>query len=412
MRLMSSRSPWIWAHPEWPHLRYDPAALAPALARAHSLHGQMLGRAQAIGLNETHPVALAALSDEMMATAAIEGERLALEVVRSSVMRRLGLPGPSPSDRHVEGLLDVISDAWSGFDQALDTDRLCRWQAALFPGGISGLRRIAVGRYREHPDPMQIVSGPPGREQVHYEAPPSGDVPEQMLHFLQWFNQTVPEPRPEPREWPLGDGLARAAMAHLWFESIHPFEDGNGRIGRAIVDLALAQHGPRQVRLHSLSRQLLKSRAAYYDALNRAQRSSCDVTDWVHWFVTQCADAYLSAVRIIDQAIEKRRFWEQHPSHTLPDRQRKVLQRLLDDGDGGFLGGLNADKYMKMTGVSKATATRDLSQMVLAGQLRSHGQGKAIRYYIRVPGWTHGLASDPAPTAPTAPPEPLSPEAP
>jgi len=412
---MSSRSSWIWAHPEWPHLRYDPAALAPALARAHSLHGQMLGRAQAIGLNETHPVALAALSDEMMATAAIEGERLTLEVVRSSVMRRLGLPGPSPSDRHVEGLLDVISDAWSGFDQALDTDRLCRWQAALFPGGISGLRRIAVGRYREHPDPMQIVSGPPGREQVHYEAPPSGDVPEQMQHFLQWFNQTVPEPRPEPREWPLGDGLARAAMAHLWFESIHPFEDGNGRIGRALVDLAMAQHGPREVRLHSLSRQLLKSRAAYYDALNRAQRGSCDVTDWVHWFVTQCADAYLSAVRIIDQAIEKRRFWEQHPSHTLPDRQRKVLQRLLDDGDGGFLGGLNADKYMKMTGVSKATATRDLSQMVLAGQLRSHGQGKAIRYYIRVPGWTHGLASDPAPTAPTAPtapPEPLSPEAP
>lgn len=409
---MSSRSSWIWAHPEWPHLRYDPAALAPALARAHSLHGQMLGRAQAIGLNETHPVALAALSDEMMATAAIEGERLALEVVRSSVMRRLGLPGPSPSDRHVEGLLDVISDAWSGFDQALDTDRLCRWQAALFPGGISGLRRIAVGRYREHPDPMQIVSGPPGREQVHYEAPPSGDVPEQMQHFLRWFNQTVPEPRPEPREWPLGDGLARAAMAHLWFESIHPFEDGNGRIGRALIDLAMAQHGPREVRLHSLSRQLLKSRAAYYDALNRAQRGSCDVTDWVHWFVTQCADAYLSAVRIIDQAIEKRRFWEQHPSHTLPDRQRKVLQRLLDDGDGGFLGGLNADKYMKMTGVSKATATRDLSQMVLAGQLRSHGQGKAIRYYIRVPGWTHGLASDPAPTAPTAPPEPLSPEAP
>ena len=393
---MSSRSPWIWAHPEWPHLRYDPAALAPALARAHSLHGQMVGRAQAIGLNETHPVALAALSDEMMATAAIEGERLALEVVRSSVMRRLGLPGPPPTDRHVEGLLDVISDAWSGFDQVLDTDRLCRWQAALFPGGTSGLRRIAVGRYREHLDPMQIVSGPPGREQVHFEAPPSADVPGQMQQFLQWFNKTAPQPRHDLGEWPLGDGLARAAMAHLWFESIHPFDDGNGRIGRAIVDLALAQHGPREVRLHSLSRQLLKSRAAYYDALNRAQRGSCDVTDWVHWFVTQCADAYLSAVRIIDQAIEKRRFWEQHPSHTLPDRQRKVLQRLLDDGDGGFLGGLNADKYMKMTGVSKATATRDLSQMVLAGQLRSHGQGKAIRYYIQVPGWTHGLASDPA----------------
>lgn len=398
MRLMSTHPAWIWAHPEWPHLRYDLASLAPALARAHSLRGQMLGMTQAIGLGETHPVALDALSGELVATAAIEGERLTLEVVRSSVMRRLGLPGPLPTDRHVEGLLDVISDAWSGFDQALDEDRLCRWQSALFPGGTTGLRRIAVGRYREHADPMQIVSGSPGREQIHYEAPPSVEVPGQMQQFLQWFNDTAPPQESAPEATPPGEGLARAAIAHLWFESIHPFEDGNGRLGRAIVDLALAQQRPRGVRLHSLSRQLLKSRSAYYDALNRAQRGSCDVTDWVHWFVIQCGDAYQNTLKVIDQALEKRRFWERHPEPTLSDRRRKVLQRLLDDGDGGFLGGLNADKYMKMTGVSKATATRDLSEMVSAGQLRCHGQGKATRYYINVMGWTHGLETAPDPS--------------
>ena len=358
----------------------------------------MLGMTQAIGLGETHPVALDALSGELVATAAIEGERLTLEVVRSSVMRRLGLPGPLPTDRHVEGLLDVISDAWSGFDQALDEDRLCRWQSALFPGGTTGLRRIAVGRYREHADPMQIVSGSPGREQIHYEAPPSVEVPGQMQQFLQWFNDTAPPQESAPEATPPGEGLARAAIAHLWFESIHPFEDGNGRLGRAIVDLALAQQRPRGVRLHSLSRQLLKSRSAYYDALNRAQRGSCDVTDWVHWFVIQCGDAYQNTLKVIDQALEKRRFWERHPEPTLSDRRRKVLQRLLDDGDGGFLGGLNADKYMKMTGVSKATATRDLSEMVSAGQLRCHGQGKATRYYINVMGWTHGLETAPDPS--------------
>jgi len=394
---MSLHTTWIWKHPEWPRLRYDPAALSAALARAHSLHGQVLGKAGAIGLDETHPVALNALSDELVATAAIEGQQLTLEVVRSSVMRRLGLPAPPPSNRHVEGLLDVISDAWQRFDQTLDEERLCSWQAALFPGGTSGGRRIAVGRYREHADPMQIVSGPPGREQVHYEAPPSVEVPGQMQQFLQWFNDSAPHQGPDSHESPQGEGLARAAMAHLWFESIHPFEDGNGRIGRAIVDLALAQQGPRGVRLHSLSRQLLKSRSAYYDALNQAQRGSCDVTDWVHWFVIQCGDAYQNTLRVIDQALEKRKFWALHPPNTLSDRRQKVLQRLLDDGDGGFLGGLNADKYMKMTGVSKATATRDLSEMVINGQLWSHGQGKATRYYINVAGWTHGLAQDPSP---------------
>ncbi|CAG9185784.1 hypothetical protein LMG32289_06105 [Cupriavidus pampae] len=396
MRLMTtsrSISPWIWRRPDWPEgsLAYDARAVALDLAEAYRMHGILEGKAAAIGIGRTSQVALDALSDEVLATAAIEGERLSLDAVRSSVMRRLGLSTSGPINRSVDGLVEVISDATTATDTPLDEDRLCRWQSALFPGGTSGIQRIAVGRYRDHTDPMQIVSGQPGREVVHYEAPPSKDVPEQMKRFLTWFADTSParaSSLPAAGGKP-NDGFARAAIAHLWFESIHPFEDGNGRIGRAIVDMAMAQHLRQPVRLYSLSRQLLTFRSAYYDALNSAQRGETDVTAWVQWFARQITAACHAASQVIDQAIEKRQFWEKHEGSGLHDRQRKVLQRLLDDGDGGFLGGLNAEKYMKMTGVSKATATRDLSEMVKGGQLWSEGVGKAVRYYISVPGWGH-----------------------
>lgn len=379
---MSKKLPWIWQREGWPNLVHDAQALAPDLAEAHRLQGVVEGKAAAIGLGTTSDVALAAFSDEVIATAAIEGVRLPADAVRASVMRRLGLATTGPTDRDVDGLVLVLADAAQGADRALDDDRLWRWQSALFPGGTSGLQRIVVGRYREHEDPMQIVSGLPGREVVHYEAPPSREVPAQMARFLAWFGASSPEPV---------DGLVRAAIAHLWFESVHPFEDGNGRLGRAIVDMAMAQHLRQPVRLYSLSRQLLSSRSAYYDALNAAQRGDLDVTAWVRWFVGQCAAACTTASRVIDEAIAKRQFWARHAAVALSDRQRKVLQRLLDDGDGGFLGGLNAEKYTKMTGVSKATATRDLSELTSAGLLWAHGTGKAVRYYVAMPGWSHGV---------------------
>jgi Fic family protein len=305
----------------------------------------------------------------------------------------MGLSEEGPVDRHVDGLVAVIADATGHIDQPLDEDRLCRWQAALFPNGLSGLQRIAVGRYREHADPMQIVSGRPGREVVHYQAPASRDVPAEMTRFLAWFAATTPRKGvPQALDGPRLDGLARAAIAHFWFESIHPFEDGNGRVGRAIIDMAIAQHLRPPMRLHSLSKQMLTARAEYYDALSLTQRGGADLTTWVQWFVRQYTGACDAANRVMDTAVQKRRFWDAHAAGDLAQRQRKVLQRLLDDGDGGFLGGLNAEKYMKMTGVSKATATRDLSDMTAAGQLRAHGVGKAVRYYVDVPGWTHGIA--------------------
>jgi len=374
---------WIWQQPAWPNLVFDAHAVASDLAEAHRLHGVVQGKAEAIGLGATSPLAVDALADEALATAAIEGERLAPDTVRSSVMRRLGLAAAGRADRHVEGLVEVLNDATTACDQPLDADRLWRWHAALFPGGTSGIRRIAVGRWREHEDPMQIVSGPPGREVVHYEAPRSREVPAQMDKFLRWFAHAPPAL----------DGLARAAIAHLWFESIHPFEDGNGRIGRAIADMALSQHLRQTVRLYSLSRQLLASRAAYYEALHAASRGGVDVTDWVRWFTRQITAACRMASEVIDQSLEKRRFWDQH-EHAVNARQRKVLQKLLDAGDGGFAGGMNADKYIKLTGISKATATRDLREMVARGQLWTAGAGKALRYYANMPGWTHGMAGE------------------
>ena len=387
---MASTQRYIWQKAAWPALRFDLAAASPALLRSRGLQGHVNGMARAIGLSDMQHVAEELWTGEAIATAAIEGERLELAAVRSSVLRHLGQDDPGPSSHHVEGLVEVMQDATDGFAQALDTDRLCRWQSALFPGGTAGIRRIAIGRYRDHDDPMQIVSGLPGREVVHYTAPPSADVSAEMAAFLAWFEATRPV---TGTDQPL-DGIARAAIAHLWFETIHPFEDGNGRIGRAIADMALAQDLGAPTRLYSLSRQMLDDRRGYYDALAVAQSGGVDVTAFVVWFADAFGKACGRSMDLIRTTLDKSRFWATHAQEPLNDRQRRLLRRLLDAGDGGFLGGLNVDKYLKMTGTSKATATRDLSALLRRGLLHTTGQGKALRYYLSVPGWKHGSDSE------------------
>lgn len=387
MSRSAAPSPLIWQAPEWPRLTAPAADVAATLLRARQRQGQLIGQCVAVGLDATAPTLRELWVQEAMATSAIEGEVLNPDSVRSSVLRHLGLdPDDSvPVSRQVDGLVDVMEDATQNFAGVLDKDRLCRWHAALFPTGSSGPRRIRVGQYRDHTDPMQIVSGLPGREVVHYTAPPSSQMDAQMQVFLDWFART----RPDPKQQPPLDGIARAAIAHLWFESIHPFEDGNGRIGRAIIDLALAQDAAAPQRLVSLSHQLLAQRKGYYAALQSAQHGGTDVSGWVVWFVQQYQHACDHTGSLIQIAMEKSRFWAQHAAVVLNARQRKVLQRLLDGGDGGFLGGLNAEKYIKMTGTSKATATRDMAQLVQDGLLLTRGQGKALRYFVNVPGWTH-----------------------
>jgi len=379
-------SRYIWQRADWPQLHFDLAAASPALLRARELQGRVHGMARAIGLPELQSIERELWTDEAMATAAIEGEKLELAAVRSSVLRHLGAPDTGPFSRHVDGLIEVMHDATTGFDQPLDADRLCRWQSSLFPGGTAGIRRIAVGRFRDHEDPMQIVSGLPGKEVVHYTAPPSSTVPREMEAFLNWFAATCPQPNQPPAL----DGIARAAVAHLWFETIHPFEDGNGRIGRAIADMVLAQDLGAPTRLYSLSRQMLADRRGYYDALASAQIGGTDVTGFVQWFAEAFGHACTRSMEVIQATLEKSRFWSTHASSDLNERQRQLLRRLLDAGDGGFLGGLNVDKYLKMSKTSKATATRDLSDLVQRGLLHTTGQGKALRYYLSVPGWKHG----------------------
>ncbi len=383
----STKAPrYIWQRADWPQLHFDLAAASPALLRARELQGQVHGMARAIGLPELQSIERELWTQEAMATAAIEGEKFELAAVRSSVLRHLGAADAGPCNRHVDGLIDLMQDATTNFDQLLDADRLYRWQSALFPGGTAGIRRIALGRFRDHEDPMQIVSGLPGKEVVHYTAPPSAAVPREMGAFLSWFAAT----RPQPDKSRTLDGIARAAIAHLWFETIHPFEDGNGRVGRAIADMVLAQDLGAPTRLYSLSQQMLADRRGYYDALAAAQVGSTDVTGFVQWFAEAFAHACIRSMEVIQSTLEKSRFWAAHASSDLNDRQRVLVRRLLDAGDGGFLGGLNVDKYLKMGQSSKATATRDLSDMLQRGLLHTTGRGKALRYYLSVPGWKHG----------------------
>ncbi len=389
MRLMTTASSpkpaarYIWQQPDWPRFQIDTAALADELQQARLQQGILLGQLQAIGLPRLLEVSGDVWMQEAIATAAIEGQRLELASVRSSVLHRLGLQDHGAQDQHVDGLIDVMQDAISRHDAPLDLDRLCRWQSALFPGGTSGLQRIAIGRLRDHQDPMQIVSGRPGREVVHYTAPPSAQVGAELGTFLAWFEASRPG-KALPGE---GNGIVRAALAHLWFESIHPFEDGNGRLGRAIVDLALAQDAGSSRHLFGLSSELLSSRRAYYDALNAAQCGTLDVTPWILWFVRVYTQACQRSQRIVLQAITKSAFWQRATEQSINERQHKILARLVEAGDGGFLGGMTADKYAKMTGASKATATRDLADLLAKSLLVVEGVGKATRYAVNVEGW-------------------------
>ncbi|WP_367848509.1 Fic family protein [Rhodoferax sp. WC2427] len=391
----SRQPPFIWQHADWPTLRVDLSALAPALESARLEQGRLLGLLDAIGLMPAQEVARELWVQEALATAEIEGQRLDLAAVRSSVARRLGLDvAPGPANRSVDGLVDVMQDAVLHCAAPLDADRLGRWQSALFPGGTSGVQRIVVGRWREHLDPMQIVSGTLGREVVHFEAPPSQQVPAQMARWLAWFEAT----RPLSGEPAALNGLVRAALAHLWFETVHPFEDGNGRIGRAVVDMALAQdlaagHALQfSAPIFGMARRMLAQRAAYYDALNAAQRGSCDVTPWVQWFVHAFAQGCVASQAVVRQAVDKAAFRARMAGVGANPRQAKVLERLLAAGSvelgGVFLGGLTADKYTKLANTSKPTATRDLTDLVAKGLLQVTGQGKGTRYAIAVPGWT------------------------
>ncbi len=377
------RFTYLWQAPGWPALTWDANAVTAPLARSRQAQGRMLGLAGALGLADLADLQLAGWTDEALATARIEGEQLQLNSVRASAARRLGLaeaPGPA-RDLRKEATLDVLQAAVAQWSRPLAADDLCAWQAALFPTGRSGVTRIATGAWRSHAEPMQIVTPRLGQpDVVHYQAPPSADVPGHMQALLQWFN--VHSLAPEI------DGFVRAAVAHLWFEAIHPFEDGNGRIGRALAELALAQDMRSDRRLFSLSAQLAADRAGYYAQLQAATgQARLDVTPWVCWFVDRIGAAFDAATARMDKALAHGRYWAgvqaRHPG--LSASQRKALARLLEAGPDGFVGGLSTEKYVNLTGVSRATAYRELTRLTEAGLLARTGQGRGTRYALVLP---------------------------
>lgn len=369
---------WIWQSRRWPGIPFDAAALAPALASACGAQGQVIGLARALGVEEARNAEASIWTSESLATAAIEGEKLDLDSVRSSIARRLGLTDSPPSgQRAVEGLLDMMQDATSRWQQPLTLKRLCAWQAALFPTGYSGLHRIATGRLRRGAEPMQIVSGRVDKPKVHYVAPPAARLPMEIRRFLAWFNG-------ESRAM---DGFVRAGIAHLWFEIIHPFDDGNGRVGRAIVDLALAQHLGSHPRIVGLATELSARRTDYYAQLRAASLEGADATRWLIWFCNCIHKACQRSAAVMESSLVKARFWTAHSGTPLNEAQRKAVNRLLDAGPRGFAGDLTTRKYCSMTGVSRATGYRDLAALERQGVLASFGRGKATRYHLALEGW-------------------------
>jgi Fic family protein len=382
---MKSHQRWIWQLPEWPALAVDAQRIQAPLAAARTSQGVLLGKAEAIGLEGLQPHIRDSLTQEALTTSAIEGEKLDPESVRSSVARRLGLDTSGApvreGRRNIEGLIDVLQDATLNTDAPLTLERLCSWHGALFPTGFSGMQRIEVGALRSVP--MEIVSGPIGHSRVHYAAPPAEGLAEQVDAFLNWFNQAHPKVGPQPM-----DGLVRAAVSHLWFETLHPFDDGNGRIGRAILQLALGQDMGQPGRIVTLSRQIESCKDRYYSELEQAQRSqSMDVTTWVEWMLEQVTLANEFANFTIDSSIQRIRFQARMAAFTLNERQQKTIKKLLDAGPQGFEGGMTTRKHERIAQTSTPTAARDLIDLERLGLLTRYGDGRSTRYYPAIEGW-------------------------
>jgi len=364
---------YIWQSASWPKLKWDSNTLLSLLGHARLLQGNLLGRVKRLGFKLGEEAQADILTEEAIKTAAIEGERLNPQMVRSSVARHLGLreAGLIPASRSVDGLVEVILDATQKYNSSLSATRLKGWHAALFPLGYSGLHKIRVGQWRGK-EPMQVVSGPMGKERIHFEAPPGETIEAEMKQFLHWWESSRKDT----------DGILRAGLAHLYFVTIHPFEDGNGRIARALTDMALAQDEKLNVRYYSLSSQIMEERRGYYDILEKCTKSdSVDVTKWLVWFLECFERAIRRSDKIIGNVLAKAEFWQQHAQTGLNERQKKVLNRLLDAGPGGFEGDLTTRKYVSIAKVSRATAFREISDLLEKKILRQlSGKGRSVHY--------------------------------
>jgi len=363
LRMNSGDYTYIWQTGDWPHWRFDLAVLAGPMAEVSRAQGVLLGRLADVGMALRGQASLAALTEDVVKTSEIEGETLSVESVRSSIARRLGVDigALAPVDRHVEGVVEMVLDATANAATPVTQERLFGWHAALFPTGYSGLAKISVGAWRDDANgPMQVVSGPIGRQRVHYEAPPANRLDSETRRFLDWVNGPSNDPP-----------LLRAGLGHLWFVTLHPFDDGNGRIARAMGDLLLARAAGSPQRFYSLSAQIQRERKAYYDILERTQKRSMDVTEWLLWFLETLHRAVDQAQVTLDTVLAKARFWRHWGSMPLNERQVKLLNKLLD----GFDGKLTTSKWAAIVKCSQDTALRDISDLLTRGVLRKADAG-------------------------------------
>ena len=362
---------FIYQHRGWPDFKWDVSSLSSLLAEVRNTQGRLLGRMDGLGLPLRAQATLTTLTADVTKSSAIEGEFLNQEQVRSSIARKLGLDvaGTVSSSRDIDGIVEMMLDATQNFQQPLTCDRLFAWQSALFPTGRSGITRITVGRWRTaESEPMQVVSGVIGRERVHFEAPAAERVPQEMERFLRWIEQDQGL-----------DPVLKAGIAHFWFVTIHPFEDGNGRVGRAIVDLLLARSDGMAERFYSLSSQIESERQEYYEKLEACQRGGLDITLWLRWFLECFGRALMGAEKLLEQVLRKARLWQRINQDPTNDRQRVVLNRLLD----GFEGKLTSSKYSKLANCSPDTALRDIQDLVSRGiMLQSSSGGRSTSYEL------------------------------
>nr|WP_163502137.1 Fic family protein [Halomonas socia] len=366
---------WIWQQPDWPTFHWRAAVIQPRLQAVWRSLGMLLGRVGSLPGDDDPAVMLDTLLQNIITSSAIEGERLNAASVRSSLARRLGVDGVATAvSSRSEGLADMMMDAIGSPDTALTRERLFQWHRWLFPDGEASLVRLRVGEWRGE-EPMQVVSGRLDKPKVHFEAPPRAVLDDEMAAFLAWFDASRHDPTLDP--------LLRAGIAHFWFVTLHPFEDGNGRLARAIADRALAQADRQSIRLYTMSAAILAERQDYYQVLENSQRGTTDLSDWLAWFLDILLQTLEDALASIERTLAKTRFWQRFAEAGLLPEQIKVLKRLLEGGERGFEGGISAAQYQKVAKVSKATATRHLSDLLAKGCLEKlPGGGRSTRYQV------------------------------
>ena len=361
---------YIWQYPEWPSFTWNDSRLIALLSEVRNLEGKIQGMMGGLGFDVQSMTALNVMTEDVLRSNEIEGVILNSDKVRSSIAKHLGIDtaGLPQPDRYTEGVVQIMMDAVTNCNKPLTPERLFNWHAALFPTGRSGMYPITVGAYRTGGEPMQIVSGAMGKEKVHYEAPPSDVVPDMMTDFLRWINSdnTVTDP------------VLKAAVAHLWFVAIHPFDDGNGRLTRTITDMQLAKADGFHLRFYSMSAEILREKKTYYEILEHTTSNSTDITEWLEWFLNTMKSSILRAEETVKRVVSKSSFWQRHREIPMNERQVKMVNMLWD----GFTGKLTSSKWAKITKTSQATALRDITDLIEKGILIAAADGGRSSNYL------------------------------